>query len=350
MKNKQISLFSAILLIAIVVILAVSTVFLMQTDNINKQYEYESAITPTPSLAPPQLYAKATEPLLRMGSISNEVKDLQQKLKDLGYYGGDIDGQFGSGTKNAVMLFQKQHELTADGLAGKSTLNMLYSEKAHKIVVTPEPILPDVKKEELPMLVNRNTPLADNYAPDDLITISTLIDEKLAIIKDEGEKASKVAIVALSEMLKAAHADGLTTWQISEGYRTMEEQQALFDKRKAEYESGEETGNSMSAEEAAKNAAKDVAPPNTSEHQTGLAFDITVPGKSFADTEQAKWLAKNCWEYGFIIRYQLGKEHITGFNPEPWHIRYVGKQHSIFMRDADIALEEYLQLQQNKTN
>ena len=145
---------------------------------------------------------------------------------------------------------------------------------------------------------------------DDLITISTLM-KKLAIIKDKA-KGNKVAVVALGEMLKAAHADGLTTWQISEGYRTMEEQQALFDKRKAEYESGEETGNSMSAEEAAKNAAKDVAPPNTSEHQTGLAFDITVPGKSFADTKQVVWLkTAGIWLYNTLSAWQ----HITGFNP-----------------------------------
>ena len=94
----------------------------MQTDNINKQYVYESAITPTQPCST-AAYAKATEPLLRMGSISNEVKDLQQKLKDLGYYDGDIDGQFGSGTK--TVCFSKQHELTADGLAGKSTLNVI---------------------------------------------------------------------------------------------------------------------------------------------------------------------------------------------------------------------------------
>ena len=55
-----------------------------------------------------------------------------------------------------------------------------------------------------------------------------------------------------------------------------------------------------------------------------------------------KWLAKHCAEYGFIIRYPKGKEHITGYTYEPWHIRYVGKEAATFIMEENITLEEYL--------
>lgn len=345
MKNKQISLFSAIILIAILAAVAAGAVLLISAKNANEEYTYLSSITPSPSIAPPMLYAEATAPLMRMGSISTEVKDLQQKLKDLGYYSGEIDGQFGSGTKESVRLFQKQHNLDSDGIAGDATLAMLYSDKAHKIVITPTPMLPNIAKEDLPMLVNRAHPVKEGYAPKDLVSISSVLSEDTVIIKEDGEKASKTAIIALGEMINAAKQQGISVWQVSEGYRTIEEQQELFDKRMKQYMDGEVTGEALSQEAAEKATSKEVAPVGTSEHHTGLAFDITVPGVSFGDTEQAKWLAQNCWDYGFILRYPLGKEKITGFKYEPWHIRYVGKPHSTYMRDADITLEEYLSLQ-----
>ncbi len=345
MKNKQISLFSAIILFVIIAAIAAGGAFLASAKKANDEYISLSSITPSPSLAPPMLYAEATAPLLRMGSISTEVKDLQQKLKDLGYYSGEIDGQFGSATKEAVSLFQKQHSLDADGIAGNSTLSMLYSDQAHSIVVTPTPVLPDVSEKDLPMLVNRTHPVSEDYTPDDLVSIRSLLDEDTIIVKENGEKASKKAVVALGEMIKAAKQQGISPWQISEGYRTTDEQQKLFSDRMKQYMDGEVTGEAMNQEAAKKATSREVAPVGTSEHHSGLAFDITVPGVSFGDTEQAKWLAQNCWDFGFIMRYPLGKEKITGFKYEPWHIRYVGMLHSAYMRDADITLEEYLSLQ-----
>ena len=85
-------------------------------------------------------------------------------------------------------------------------------------------------------------------------------------------------------------------------------------------------------------------PAGCSEHHTGLAFDMTVPGTSaFVGTKQCTWLHANCWDYGFIIRYTDDKQDITGFMGEEWHIRYVGKEHSLNMKDSGLCLEEYLQ-------
>ena len=81
-----------------------------------------------------------------------------------------------------------------------------------------------------------------------------------------------------------------------------------------------------------------------SEHQTGLAADINSLDQSFINTKEGKWLNDNCYKYGFIIRYPKGKESITGYIYEPWHIRYVGTDISskLYNNGNWITLEEYL--------
>lgn len=111
-------------------------------------YQREAAITPTPSITPrtvritedPALPTSTPTPcILQKNSIGIEVKQLQQRLKDLGYYSGDVDGQYGTGTQTAVTAFQAQHGLKADGVAGEQTLAILYSESAQTFVPTPTP-------------------------------------------------------------------------------------------------------------------------------------------------------------------------------------------------------------------
>ena len=79
-----------------------------------------------------------------------------------------------------------------------------------------------------------------------------------------------------------------------------------------------------------------------SEHQTGLAMDINNAGSSFNNTKEAKWLAANCVKYGFIIRYPLGKEDITGYQYESWHVRYLGRELAKEVADSGLTLEEFL--------
>ncbi len=81
-----------------------------------------------------------------------------------------------------------------------------------------------------------------------------------------------------------------------------------------------------------------------SEHQTGLAADINSLEQSFVNTKEGKWLNENCYKYGFIIRYPKGKENITGYMYEPWHIRYVGVDIAtkLYNNGNWITLEEYL--------
>ena len=86
-----------------------------------------------------------------------------------------------------------------------------------------------------------------------------------------------------------------------------------------------------------------VAKPGFSEHQTGLCIDLTNRDRYFVKgTEEAEWLAENCYKYGFIIRYPEGKEEVTGIAYEPWHIRYVGEDSATYIHNNGITLEEYL--------
>ena len=97
----------------------------------------EMSLTPTPlPPAPDTVYATeftvtvTAEPALHNGSQGEKVRKLQERLKELGYYTGELDGQFGPGTREAVISFQKKNRLDADGLAGEETQKVLYSDEA----------------------------------------------------------------------------------------------------------------------------------------------------------------------------------------------------------------------------
>lgn len=335
------------LILLAVMLVAIAVLGVRVASLLDRTLE-EAATTPTPVPAfgnvmqvTPDPNAPTPEPVLRTGSQGEEVWALQMRLMELGYYREAVDGQFGAGTKEAVRAFQAQHGLGADGVVGAQTRAMLESAAAQTAAptTTPSPTPNQaVANDDMPMLVNRQYAVPNGYAPDNLVVMNTYCDSAIVTIKEDNTRGQREAVDALMAMLRAAHGDGVTVWQISEGYRTTERQQELFDEAVAEYR----RTNNLSASDAASAARLTVADPGQSEHHTGLAFDITVPGTYFRDTEQAKWLAEHCWDYGFIIRYQEEKQPITGYMAEPWHVRYVGTAHSLIMRDENLCLEEYL--------
>lgn len=188
-----------------------------------------------------------------------------------------------------------------------------------------------------PMLVNASNQLPEGYAPHELVRMKSYCDPSVVAIKGDNIEGEKEAVDALMVMLRAAIADGLGDWQISAGYRSLADQQQVWDSYVSQYQQ-----QGLSEEKAKQATAGYVATPGASEHHTGLAFDITVPGQSFSLTEQSKWIAEHCWEYGFILRYTEEKQAITGINAEPWHVRYVGLPHATTMRDQNLCLEEYV--------
>ena len=279
--------------------------------------------TPTPSQTP-GAYNK--------GDRGEGVKEMQSKLKELGYYQGSIDGDFGGGTEEAVRLFQSQSNLEVDGIAAKNTLSLLFSDNAKQVSVTPTP-----DPSAMPLLVNLKHPVGSDYRPNDLVILRNVVPSSVAYIKGGEIQGTRQAVDALITMFEAAAEDGITGFQISSGYRSYAYQQSLFDNKVADY-----MAEGFSKKNAISATSKTVAIPGSSEHHTGLAFDVTVAGTTFKGTKQEKWMAKNCWDYGYIVRFTEDKEDITGIIAEAWHFRYVGLEHSIKMRDANLCLEEYV--------
>lgn len=151
----------------------------------------------------------------------------------------------------------------------------------------------------------------------------------------------------LNEMISAAKADGVSL-AITSAHRTVQRQTELYDAKVAEY-----VGYGYSQSEAEAEAAKWVAPPGTSEHNTGLALDIIYPGyyeeygdlnENFEKSDAFAWLSGHAEEYGFVLRYPKDKQDITGITYEPWHYRYVGVENAKAMNAAHQCLEEYLGL------
>ena len=282
---------------------------------------------------------------LSNGSKGDEVKLLQQRLAELGYYSGEIDGDFGQGTRSAVLSFQRRNGLGQDGIAGPKTQAVLFSDGAVPVPENIEPV--DVLAGSLPYLINHEHPVDEYFVPSDLVDISGICPSDLVRIKYDGTKAVRTAVEALRNMLEAAADDGITKWQISAAYRSYSDQTSILNAKINSYLRKNEGWSRSKARSA---ALRSVAEPGHSEHHLGLAFDINVPGASaFLGTKQCTWLHQNCWDYGFIVRYQKGKESITGFTAEAWHIRYVGLEHALYMRDNDLCLEEYLEGIENGT-
>lgn len=150
----------------------------------------------------------------------------------------------------------------------------------------------------------------------------------------EGQKLDKRMTDAMKDFVAAARAQGLSVY-LSSGYRSYDEQNYLYQRKVSQY--GEEQ------------AKKIVAPPGTSEHQTGLACDITdkyyeFKNSSLENTALYQWMSQHCQEYGFIVRYPKDKEDVTGIIYEPWHFRYVGKDAAEYIMDKGLCLEEFVAL------
>lgn len=310
-----------------------------QDDIIRAEAKVTPILTPTvhgvsvsrdPALITPEPTAT---PFANIGSGSSgeTVKEIQQILKDLGFYTGEVDGQFGSGTQAAVRSFQAQHGLGNDGVVGPLTWEMLHSQEVHTMKTV------DTLAGEWPFLVNKSHPVDQSFVPAGLVDLKDVFNEDYITLNTQSLKAVGEAAQALKEMLNAAHAQGIYPWKIRESYRTWQDQKRIMQNRITEYENeGRTHAQAVSAAKAY------VAEPGTSEHHTGLAFDLNVEGADFADTAQYAWMVTHCWEYGFILRYPDDKDDITGFLGEEWHYRYVGREHSMRMKETGQCLEEYL--------
>ena len=288
--------------------------------------------TPIPTAAPTSAPTSEAARTLKKGSTGADVKKLQQALIDLGYLSDTADGTFGAKTQDAVTLFQAVNGLDADGLAGAKTQALLFSGTALSADQAPP--------TDFLMLVNRSHKLSKTDVPTDLVEIASVLSADIVKVKYTGTKANRTAVEALGKMLSAAISEGVSNFQISSAYRTYSEQQKLVDNSVAKYQ---KNNPSWSRDRCLSATYQTVAPAGSSEHQTGLAFDITVPGVSFTGTEQQKWLHQHCAEYGFIVRFMAEKQKLTGFVAESWHFRYVGVEAAKTITQNNWCLEEYIE-------
>lgn len=175
-------------------------------------------------------------------------------------------------------------------------------------------------------LVNREYTISSDYVPNDLVKPDVPMTNN--DIKMRAEAAA-----ALEDMFSAAKDEAGYTLVAVSGYRSYGQQSAIYERK---------------IKNAGKKAAALlVAPPGASEHQLGLAMDLgckknTSLTESFVNTPEGQWVAENCWRFGFIIRYKEEWTDITGYAYEPWHVRYVGREHAERIYQMDIPFEYYV--------
>ncbi len=188
------------------------------------------------------------------------------------------------------------------------------------------PLSGDPYIDPLLRLVNKQNGLPWDYVPE-LREVNVLHKKGIATQQMVPEAAD-----ALEEMFSAAEQDGIILAAVS-GYRSYSAQKLIYNRK---------------VEERGSAASLTSAPPGHSEHQLGLAMDVSSASISyrlnaaFADTKEGQWLAAHCAEYGFIIRYKKEWTDITGYKREPWHVRYIGREHARLVTELNVPYETYL--------
>lgn len=174
------------------------------------------------------------------------------------------------------------------------------------------------------ILVNKDNPLSRANIPNNLVDAESKYKDNIKIDKKVKEEFDKLKKLALT---KGYHID------IESGYRDYDYQEKIYNK--------------LLEEKGFAYAITRIAEPGKSEHQTGLAIDFCVYRENncyieydIKDFEETKWVHENAHKFGFILRYPEGKEDITKYSYEPWHIRYVGDLASLLYKKK-ITLEEY---------
>ncbi len=175
-------------------------------------------------------------------------------------------------------------------------------------------------------LVNRQYTVTADYIPSDLVMPNVRRTSSAVLMRKE-------AASALEALFQAAKTEKNYNLTAVSGYRSYQTQQNIY--RRRVKNAGQ------------KKADLFVALPGASEHQLGLAMDVGRRTNSklraaFGNTPEGKWLAENCYRFGFILRYKEEWTETTGYGYEPWHIRYVGIEHALRIQEWDIPFEEYI--------
>lgn len=186
------------------------------------------------------------------------------------------------------------------------------------------------KSSEYLKLVNKTHAVGSSEDPEDLVKLKTGTKDGVTTTHDQLRRVPAKHFV---QLVKGGKAEGLE-FVATSAYRPYAYQKSLHER--------------YAAQDGAVKANTYSAKAGYSEHETGLCLDVSSPSvnysltESYGTTTEGKWLANNAHKYGFIIRYPKGKEKITGYDYEPWHLRYVGKAAAKEIYEKEITLEEYL--------
>ncbi len=203
------------------------------------------------------------------------------------------------------------------------------------------------------LLVNQWHSRPDDFDDSGVVSVGSYTGGKIGV-SDYNVKLFPVAITALQEAVEAANEAGYTNYMVSEGYRSWDDQNALFQKAL------DRLSSSYSGDALIERAKQDVNYPGTSEFNSGLAFtlrlysrtDASVGKPAYSTTEAGQWMSENCWKYGLVFRFQLSdfpttgtvdKSYKTGISTQLNLYRYVGKGNAAVMHVLDYCMEEYIE-------
>lgn len=273
------------------------------------------------------------------------VKSLLQLLNQLNY-DLDLSDTFNEQMTWAITDIQLQIEdMSATGIYDENTKEFIQAALNNEVSVTPGDglALPsdaylsqrDSETVENPYdvlaLINKEHALPEDYIPEDLI----IPNVRYPFTDDLPKKQlRKIAANALEKLFEASDHAGLDLYAQS-GYRSYDRQVAIFAANVEQH--GEKGANNFSAR------------PGQSEHQSGLTMDVTTSSvefklvTAFGETPEGIWLTEHAHEYGFIIRYLKGSEHITQYQYEPWHLRYIGEKVATEIYEQNLTFEEYIE-------
>ena len=317
------------------------TNWIKQSPEVSLYDEYERYLTINKDMK----YAKVVE------NVDSIFKNDVPKLKSLDYSEKLIWNLLEEGATQEDFQYLIDHKYTASdiepyrkvegyklqNLEGYMNAYNTYKKYNYAVCITNYPFIissngePETKytitnPSNLLTLVKKGFYLPEDYEPE-------LVDPEIPVAPDcQNPKMTKETSDALTKMYKAAKQEGLEL-VVNSAYRSYQKQVETMADFVARY-------NTQYANEY-------VAQPGASEHQTGLGVDLTsqsvVEGKriTFGDTEEYRWVIKNCARFGFIIRFEDGTDGITGIAHEPWHLRYVGEDVAKEIQKNGWTFEEY---------
>lgn len=307
-----------------------------QTEEVKKEEDKKA----TKNVFEKDAVTDLPEKKLQKYDEGKDVQALQKKLIEFGYP-IEASGIYDELTLWAITDLQLEfNPKYATGLFDEATYKLLldllkndtsYQAGTHLEAPKEADRLTDIIENpyDVLALVNKSHALPSNYEPGDL----TVPDVRFPFTEDDPKKQLRhVAAEALEDLFKAADKAGHTLYAQS-GFRSFDRQTTIFNNNVAKH--GEKHANTYSAR------------PGQSEHQTGLVMDVTSQSVGFlleealGETPEGIWLEKEAHHYGFIIRYPKGKESITKYQYEPWHLRYVGVDLAKYLVENDLTLDEY---------